>query len=202
MVGDTSCRQVRFFVFCFNHTVFTLIRVWQDLNNRLRLRASRLDGGAPSPLPFVPVDKWELNWEKDTKERKKKKRERLNPATAPNTPDPRALSPLPAATSVWVETSRLQLPPGSSSPLGRTLLWKTAQRYAHVNICLHSSSWPSAPPSTVHSGDLFTGCSGGRGAPASGKLSLHTTITCRPLGGRTFPGKLPWSHDWTSVGRT
>ena len=28
----------------FIHTVFTLIRVWQDLNTPLRLRASRLDG--------------------------------------------------------------------------------------------------------------------------------------------------------------
>jgi hypothetical protein len=39
----------------FNHTVFTLIRVWQDLDNPLRLRASRLDGGAPPRYPSSPL---------------------------------------------------------------------------------------------------------------------------------------------------
>jgi hypothetical protein len=41
------------FLFCFNHTVFTLLRVWQPLNP-LRLRAGRLDGGTPVLLPVVP----------------------------------------------------------------------------------------------------------------------------------------------------
>jgi hypothetical protein len=35
-----------FLFFCFNHTVFTLLRVWQT-PKPLRLRAGRLDGGAP-----------------------------------------------------------------------------------------------------------------------------------------------------------
>jgi hypothetical protein len=39
--------------FLFNHTVFTLLRVCQSLNP-LRLRAGRLDGGAPLLLPVVP----------------------------------------------------------------------------------------------------------------------------------------------------
>jgi hypothetical protein len=41
-------------VFCFNHTVFTLLRVWQPLTP-LRLRAGRLDGGAPLLLLVVPT---------------------------------------------------------------------------------------------------------------------------------------------------
>jgi len=73
----TNCRTVAFtptmyldelsrglkmssFLFCFNHTVFTLTRVWQDLNDPLRLRARRLDGGASPLLPFVPTDKWNV----------------------------------------------------------------------------------------------------------------------------------------------
>jgi hypothetical protein len=37
---------IAMFCFCFNHTVFTLFRVWQTPNPQ-RLRASRLDGEAP-----------------------------------------------------------------------------------------------------------------------------------------------------------
>jgi len=54
------------FFFCFNHTVFTLLRVWQPLSP-LRLRAGRLDGGAPLLLPVVPfwqkkesIQKWQI----------------------------------------------------------------------------------------------------------------------------------------------
>jgi len=49
---------------------------------------------------------------------------------------------------------------------------------------------------------LSTGCSGGRGAPASRTLSLHTSSICRHLGGRTVSGRLQWSHAQTWVGRT
>ena len=41
----------------FNNTVFTSIRAWQDLNNHLCFQERQLDGGAPTPLPFVPADK-------------------------------------------------------------------------------------------------------------------------------------------------
>jgi len=57
---------VLFVLFCFNHTVFTLLRVWQPLSP-LRLRAGRLHGGAPLLLPFVPfwqkkesIQKWQI----------------------------------------------------------------------------------------------------------------------------------------------
>jgi hypothetical protein len=49
-----------FFV-CFNHSVFTLLRVWQPLTP-LRLRAGRLDGGAPLLLPVVPFWQKESIW--------------------------------------------------------------------------------------------------------------------------------------------
>ena len=53
IVSFMQISRSRFFLFCFNHTVFALLRVWQPLSP-LRLRAGRLDGGAPLLLPIVP----------------------------------------------------------------------------------------------------------------------------------------------------
>jgi hypothetical protein len=50
------------FLFWFNHTVFTLLRVGQLLSPVL-LRAGRLDGGSPLLLPVVPF------WQKTASKR-------------------------------------------------------------------------------------------------------------------------------------
>jgi len=123
-------------------------------------------------------------------------------------PPPSLLSPGPEPAHyryfTWVDTSRLQSQPGSPSLLGGTLLWKTAQGPACGGICPLSSPSPFPPPSIMLSAGLSTGCSGGRGAPASGfgSLSLHTTSSCRHLGGRTVSGRLQWTHARTLVCRT
>jgi len=52
-----ACQFHMKLVLMFNHTVLTLIRVWQDPDDPLRLQASWLEGGAPPPLLFVPADK-------------------------------------------------------------------------------------------------------------------------------------------------
>jgi hypothetical protein len=133
--------------------------------------------------------------------RKTERKKGITPLPPMPLPSP---EPAPYRHFIWAETSRLPWPPGSPSPLGRTLLWKTAQRPARVGICPLSSPSPFPPPSIVLSAGLSTGCSGGRGAPASGSgsLSLHTTSICRHLGGRTVLGRLRWVHARTLVGRT
>jgi len=62
----------------------------------LCLRASRLDGGAPPPLPFVPADKWKM---RDRQKGKERRTEWYNSAAASAAPEPQALSPLHTATS-------------------------------------------------------------------------------------------------------
>jgi hypothetical protein len=71
---------------------------------------------------------------------------------------------------------------------------------SEICTCRHLPAFqPVACPTVFQS--VFC-CSGGRGAPASGAQSLHTTSICRHLGGRTALGRLQWAHARTSVCRT
>jgi hypothetical protein len=69
--GDIATRSWWPLLLLMNHTVLTPARVWQDRNNPLRLRASRLDGGASSPLPIAKVDKRNITeWQNERKKLK------------------------------------------------------------------------------------------------------------------------------------
>jgi len=76
-----------------------------------------------------------------------------------------------------------------------------AQRSAGAGICPLSSLLPVPLSSRVSSPGLSICCSGGRGAPASGPQSPHTTSICRHLSGRIALGRLQWAQARTSVGR-
>ena len=85
---------------CFNHTVFTLFRVWQPLTT-LRLRASRLDGGAPLLLPVVPF------WQKKRKQASEGNLYKLQRKCDEIRESPPALTPTPPPPPyVWAGTSR------------------------------------------------------------------------------------------------
>jgi len=56
-ISSALTRALSFGLFCFIHTVFTLIRVWQSLSHPLRLQASWQDGKAPACCPSSPVMK-------------------------------------------------------------------------------------------------------------------------------------------------
>jgi len=65
----------------------------------LRLRASRLDCGAPPPLPFVPTDKWNIRKRQNGQERKKETKNSIIPLPPAPPPSLQALSPGHTATS-------------------------------------------------------------------------------------------------------
>jgi len=172
----------------------------------LRLRASRLDGGAPTRYPSSPLTN-EMTSKKDieptqNKQKRSTKRE-IAPAPsilahAPPLRSPPARPP-PLA---WAGTSRRPWLPGSPSPPGRISPWKTAQISAHAGICPLSILWPFLPPSRALSAVLSIGCSGGGDAPASVAFHLCTTSTCRPLCVRTALGTFQSVHARSSIYRT
>ena len=167
-------------------------RTWYPL----RLQASQLNGGAPPLLPFIPADKWKL---KDRQKQKRNEMKRYEPTAAtPRTWVSISVHSIPPI--IWAGTSQLQSLPRCQSPLDRTVLWETTLRSACGSICLHSSLSPFPPCSRVHSAGLSTGCDGGRGAPASGPLSLFTSRICCLLGGCTVLGRLQWVHPHIYVG--
>jgi len=70
--------QLLLFVFCFIHTVFTLIWVWQSLRHPLRLWMSWQDGRAPTRYPSSPATKENQSNAHDWKaQRDQQKRERM-----------------------------------------------------------------------------------------------------------------------------
>jgi len=71
---------------CFNYTVFTLIRVWQDLDNPLRLQTSRLDGKAPPPPRYPSSPLTYGSCEMDQKRKDKKRKENVCKSTAASPP--------------------------------------------------------------------------------------------------------------------
>jgi len=103
------------------------------------------------------------------------------------------LPPLPTpesgcAPAPYLQSFRRELPDISSRQevhhrLIALFHGKQLLRSARGGISLLSSPSPLPLLSRGHFAGLSTGCNGGRGAPASGPLSLCTTSICRPLGG-------------------
>jgi len=151
----------------------------------LRLRASRLDGGAPTRYPSSPLTN-EMTSKKyieptQNKQKRPTKRE-IAPAPSILTHAPPVRSPASRAPPLaWAGTSRRPWLPGSPSPPGRISPWKTAQISAHAGICPFSILCPFLPPSRALPAVLSIGCSGGGDAPASVVFLPCTTSTCRPL---------------------
>ena len=172
----------------------------------LRLRASRLDGGAPTRYPSSPLTN-QMTCKKDieptqNKQKRSTKRE-IAPAPRILTHTPPVRSP-PARTPpvAWAGTSCHLWLPASPSPPGRISPWKTAQISAHAGICPLSILWPFLPPSREHSAVLSIGCSGGGDAPGSVAFLHCTTSTCCPLSVRTSLGTFQSVHARSSVCRT
>ena len=130
----------------------------------LRLRASRLDGGAPTYYPSSQLTKEMQCNVKDWPLR------------------PPCLTP--------VGTSRRPWPPGSPSPPYHIFPWKTAPIPVPAGTGPLSSPLPSPPSSRAPAAGISTGCSDGGDAPVFGPPFPRTTSTCHPLGVRIVLGKL------------
>jgi hypothetical protein len=119
----------------------------------LRRRASRLDGGAPPPIPFVPADKSMIT-ECQKAQRKERRKERRNDIT-PLAPIP-LLSPKPRARSITLLQLSRNIPTAVAAKKSITA-WShsvmetrletstcrdlpTPQRVAY-NTAFHSSPW-------------------------------------------------------------
>jgi hypothetical protein len=99
---------------CFNHSAFTLTKVWQCPNSH-PLPGDRLDGSSPLYPPSPLTNETKVNYQPQMK------RKRKTNNSAP-------------ALLIGVGTSRPLWPPGSPSPLDHTSPSKTARRSAHTCI--------------------------------------------------------------------
>jgi len=120
----------------------------------LRLRASRLDGGAPTYHPSSPL----------TKERERGREKKAWPLRPP------CLTPAGTSLRPW--------PPGRPSPPCHISPWKTAPTPVPAGIGQLSGPLPFPTSSRAPAAGISTGCSDGGDAPVFGLPFPRTTSTC------------------------
>jgi len=136
-------------ILCFNHTVFTVIRVWLDLDNPLRLWPSRLEGWALPLLPIILADIWKLKDGPEKTMKDKKTKENIYTSTASSPPHlSQPLGPLHTAIHLGGNL------PTSVAARKSMTTWShsSMENSSEICMCRHLPTFqPITFPTTFHS---------------------------------------------------